>query len=129
MPVNVGLAVGAAPMLALAVDADGVHLGQQDIPISIARKLLGHELLVGKSIHSKKELEIASNEGCDYLGIGPVNPTEIKPNLQQVDLNLISKAIQETSLPCFAIGGVTISNIQNHFFRYNIRHYFYKNSE
>ncbi len=57
--------------IALAVDADGVHLGQEDIPTKIARELLGNERIIGRSTHCLEDIKNAEEEGCDYIGIGP----------------------------------------------------------
>ncbi|WP_320667153.1 thiamine phosphate synthase [Prochlorococcus sp. MIT 1307] len=97
--------------LALAVDADGVHLGQNDIPTDIARRLLGKEKLIGRSTHCIKELQEAEQEGCDYLGVGPVFSTQTKPRLRPSGISYVKEASQATQLPWFAIGGINCSNI------------------
>ena len=97
--------------LALAVDADGVHLGQNDFPIDIARKLIGNEKLIGRSTHCLKEVQEAEREGCDYLGLGPVYSTETKPDEKPSGVSYINEASKATKLPCFAIGGINESNI------------------
>ncbi|NCV92745.1 MAG: thiamine phosphate synthase, partial [Synechococcaceae bacterium WB7_3xG_012] len=65
--------------IALAVDADGVHLGQGDLPPALARQLLGPEKLIGRSTHALAQLQQAMRDGCDYVGVGPVNATPTKP--------------------------------------------------
>ncbi len=98
--------------IALAVDADGVHLGQKDIPVQIARKILGSEKLIGSSIHCLKELRLAEENGCDYVGAGPVNKTQTKPNLEAKGIKYLSETCNSTYLPWFAIGGINNTNLQ-----------------
>ncbi len=97
--------------LALAVDADGVHLGQDDMPSKIVRNLIGEDMLIGKSTHCLDQLYIAQAENCDYLGVGPVNSTKTKPSTQPVGINYVREALQNASLPWFAIGGINSSNL------------------
>ncbi len=97
--------------IALAIDADGVHLGQKDFPTSIARSLIGHEKLLGRSTHCLEELKRAEEEGCDFLGVGPINATETKPQLTPVGLAYAREASTATRLPWFAIGGINQSNL------------------
>ncbi len=98
--------------IALAVDADGVHLGQNDIPTNIARKILGEERLIGKSTNCLEQLHLAHQEGCDYLGVGPINKTSTKPEINPVGLSYVREASKESNLPWFAIGGINESNIK-----------------
>ncbi len=98
--------------IALAVGADGVHLGQNDIPIQFARQLLGNEKLIGLSTHSLKELQLAEEAGCDYLGVGPVNKSQTKPGLNSQGIDVIREASSRAHLPWFAIGGINTTNIQ-----------------
>jgi thiamine-phosphate pyrophosphorylase len=97
--------------LALAVDADGVHLGQGDLPPAVARRLLGPERVLGRSTHALGQLRQAVQEGCDYVGVGPVNATPTKPGRQPVGLDYVRQACAESPIPCFAIGGITAAEI------------------
>tara|TARA_Y100001968_G_scaffold332132_1_gene389195 strand:+ start:1100 stop:2146 length:1047 start_codon:yes stop_codon:yes gene_type:complete len=97
--------------LALAVEADGVHLGQNDIPTNIARKLLGPEKLIGRSTHSLMQLHSAEEEGCDYIGIGPVYKTKTKPEANPIDFQDLLEVTRSSSLPYFAIGGINNANL------------------
>jgi len=97
--------------LALAVNADGVHLGQNDVPTGIARTLLGNEKLIGRSTHCLKQLQQAEEEGCDYLGVGPVYPSQTKPLEKPSGISYVSEAFNATKLPWFAIGGINCSNL------------------
>ncbi len=97
--------------IALATNADGVHLGQNDMPITEARKILGPHKIIGKSTHSKKQIEAAVKEGCDYIGIGPIFNSNTKPELIPIGISSIKEAIKSSPLPTFAIGGINTSNI------------------
>ncbi len=97
--------------LALAVDADGVHLGQGDLPPAVARRLLGPERLLGRSTHAIHQLQQAVQDGCDYVGVGPVNATPTKPGREPVGLAYVRQACAESPIPCFAIGGITAAEI------------------
>ena len=92
--------------LALAVGADGVHLGQGDLPPAVARRLLGPERLIGRSTHRLEDLRQAVADGCDYVGVGPVNATPTKPGREPVGLAYVAQAAAESPLPFFAIGGI-----------------------
>ena len=97
--------------IALAVDADGVHLGQEDFPTNLARDLLGNEKLIGRSVHCLEDLEIAQKEGCDYLGVGPVYATLTKPDEPPAGINFIKRTAELSQLPWFAIGGINNTNL------------------
>ena len=97
--------------IALAVDADGIHLGQEDIPTKIARELLGAKKIIGRSTHCLKDIKNAEKEGCDYIGIGPIFTSETKNELNPIGIDYLRKGLEETLLPAFAIGGINSSNI------------------
>lgn len=97
--------------LALATDADGVHLGQQDISIALARQLLGPQRLIGRSTHSPEELHQAIEEGADYVGVGPVYETPTKAGRPAAGLEYVQYAATHATVPWFAIGGIDISNL------------------
>lgn len=98
--------------IALAVDADGVHLGQGDLPPALARQLLGPEKLIGRSTHALAQLQQAMRDGCDYVGVGPVNATPTKPGREPVGLDYVRQAAAESAIPFFAIGGIESANLQ-----------------
>ncbi len=100
------------PEIAVITDADGLHLGQDDISISVARKILSPDKLIGKSCHSLKQALSAQKEGADYLGIGPIFSTPTKPEYQPVGLGLINKVKEKINLPIFAIGGINADNVK-----------------
>ena len=97
--------------IALAVNADGVHLGQQDIPIALARDILGSGKIVGRSTTNKEELTKAISEGADYVGVGPVYQTPTKPGKAAAGYDYISYVVKNCPIPWFAIGGIDLSNI------------------
>lgn len=97
--------------IALAVDADGVHLGQGDLPPALARRLLGPERLIGRSTHAISQLRQAVADGCDYVGVGPVNATPTKPGREPVGLDYVRQAAAESAIPFYAIGGIEAANL------------------
>jgi len=97
--------------LALAVGADGVHLGQDDLPTAEARRLLGADRLIGRSTQALDQLLQAAAEGCDYVGVGPVEATPTKPGRQPVGLDYVRQAAAVSPIPFFAIGGIDATNL------------------
>lgn len=97
--------------LALAVDADGVHLGQQDMPIAIARQLLGPGRLIGRSTTNPQEMQRAIQEQADYIGVGPVYETPTKVGKAAAGLEYVRYAAQHSPIPWFAIGGIDVNNV------------------
>ncbi|MEE8241021.1 MAG: thiamine phosphate synthase [Nitrospirales bacterium] len=97
--------------LALSVDADGVHLGQQDMPLTHARRLMGPEKLIGVSTHRVEDVDQATTGGADYLGFGPIFDTGTKPDHEPVvGIEGLRQARARTRLPIIAIGGLTVAN-------------------
>lgn len=97
--------------VALAIDADGVHLGQDDLPVSMARAILGPKKIIGLSTHCLEQVLAASSLPLDYLGVGPVFTTPTKPDAQPVGLELVSNASRQLKLPFVAIGGIDETNV------------------
>lgn len=97
--------------LALAVDADGVHLGQQDIPIALARQILGPQKLVGRSTTNPDEMQRAIEEGADYIGVGPVYETPTKAGKAAAGTDYVRYAAEHSPIPWFAIGGIDTDNL------------------
>jgi thiamine-phosphate pyrophosphorylase len=97
--------------LALAVDADGVHLGQQDLPVAVARQLLGSNRIIGRSTTNPEELARALQEGVDYVGVGPVYATPTKTDKAIAGLDYVRHAATHSTLPWFAIGGIDEQNL------------------
>ena len=99
--------------LAKLSGADGVHLGQDDLTVRDARRVVGPRSAVGVSIHDFGQLERAVIDGASYLGVGPVFPSETKQFDTHVGLALVRQAAEATSLPWFAIGGIDSHNIES----------------
>jgi thiamine-phosphate pyrophosphorylase len=97
--------------LALAVDADGVHLGQDDLPFEWARRMMGQDKIIGRSTHSPEQLEAAIAQGADYVGVGPVYETPTKAGRTAVGLDYVKYAAQNCPIPWYAIGGIDTQNI------------------
>jgi thiamine-phosphate pyrophosphorylase len=98
------------PDLARACNADGVHLGQDDLPVEDARETLGPAAIVGLSTHSEEQIAAAAEQPVDYISVGPIWETPTKEGRPGVGLELVSHAAEATSLPFFAIGGIDPSN-------------------
>lgn len=94
----------------LALDAEGVHVGPDDLPVAVVRALAGGKI-IGTSVNSPDDLAKAHAEGADYIGIGPVFATSTKQNARHVlGVNGLEKLVHETHLPCVAIGGIGTEN-------------------
>ncbi|MEA2188065.1 MAG: thiamine-phosphate pyrophosphorylase [Solirubrobacteraceae bacterium] len=97
------------PDLVTAANADGCHVGQDDMDLEEARALAGPDALVGRSTHSPQDIENA--RGADYIGVGPVHATPTKPGRPAVGLGLVRHAAEHAPMPFFAIGGIDGSNV------------------
>jgi thiamine-phosphate pyrophosphorylase len=98
--------------IALAAGADGVHLGPDDLPVGIARKLLGEGRVIGASAATLDEALRLQAEGADYLGVGAVFPTATKQDADQVSLEALGRIKASVRIPVVAIGGITAANAQ-----------------
>ena len=103
--------VNDRPDVARLVEADGVHLGQDDLAIRDARRILGAETLIGVSTHDPEQLRRAILEGADYVGVGPTFPSATKTFDHLAGLDFVRYAAEATSLPAFAIGGINLANV------------------
>jgi len=99
--------------LAVRLDADGVHLGQDDMSVETARKMLGEEGIIGLSTHSEQEMREAAKKDVDYISVGPVFETPTKLGCKAVGLELVELAAKEARKPFVAIGGINASNIRD----------------
>jgi thiamine-phosphate pyrophosphorylase len=108
---NVLFIVNDRPDVARLVEADGVHLGQDDLPVKAARRVLGPDALIGVSTHTVEQLRQAVLDGADYVGVGPVFPSRTKEFDQFPGLEFVREAAAETSLPAFALGGIGPENV------------------
>jgi len=98
--------------LANTLDADGVHLGQEDLPIKKGRAILGSEKIIGCSTHTISQAKKAVSEGADYISVGPIFKTPIKADYKAVGLKFFKRVRQETELPVFGIGGIGLNNVK-----------------
>ena len=108
---KIPLIINNRPDIALAIGAEGVHLGQDDLPIESVKKIAPQKL-IGKSTHNLKEALKATKEGADYISIGPIFHSPTKPNLSPIGLNLIPQIKEKIKIPLIAIGGINLSNIK-----------------
>ncbi len=92
---------------------EGVHVGQDDDSIEIARRKAGRDVLVGKSTHSVEQARAAEGEGADYIGFGPIFSTPTKPDYAPIGLADILRVHDEVDIPIFCIGGIHIDNLQS----------------
>ncbi len=97
--------------IALSVEADGVHLGQDDFPITEARKLAGENFIIGASTHSLEEAKRAVNEGASYINVGAIFATPTKPNAEPVGVELFSLIKSNVSIPITVMGGINETNM------------------
>ncbi|WP_048147851.1 thiamine phosphate synthase [Palaeococcus ferrophilus] len=97
--------------LALALDADGVQLGPEDIPIDVAREIAPN-LLIGASVYSLEEAIEAERKGADYLGVGAIFPTPTKPEARVLGLGGLREIVKSVKIPVVAIGGITVGNVK-----------------
>ncbi|HOU35662.1 MAG TPA: thiamine phosphate synthase [Candidatus Omnitrophota bacterium] len=97
--------------IAMAVGADGVHLGQQDIPLAVARRLLGEKKVIGVSVRTAEQARRAVAGKADYLAVGPVFPTSTKKDAgSPLGVDLIRRLKARFDIPVVAIGGITLDN-------------------
>ncbi|HLD50574.1 MAG TPA: thiamine phosphate synthase [bacterium] len=102
--------------LAIAARADGVHLGQEDLPVGAARQILSRarfSMWIGKSTHNAAQARMAQREGADYIGVGPVFKTPTKPDYRPAGLAFVRQAAEQIQVPFVAIGGINLSNISS----------------
>jgi thiamine-phosphate pyrophosphorylase len=99
--------------IARRVPVAGVHVGQDDDSIEVARRKAGRDILVGKSTHSLGQARAAQREGADYIGFGPIFATPTKPDYAPIGLEDIRRVHAEVNLPIFCIGGINIDNLQS----------------
>ncbi|WP_010096581.1 thiamine phosphate synthase [Ornithinibacillus scapharcae] len=97
--------------VALATDADGVHIGQSDLPLSEVRRLVPPSMIVGVSTSTVEQALAAEHGGADYIGVGAVFPTQSKKNAKVLAPGKLESIIEKVSLPVIAIGGITNENI------------------
>ena len=94
------------------VPVEGVHVGQDDDSIEVARRKAGRDILIGKSTHSLEQALAAQREGADYIGFGPVFATPTKPDYQPIGLSQVKTAHSEIRIAIFCIGGIKLDNLE-----------------
>ena len=99
--------------VAKEVGADGVHLGQDDMSVKEARKILGSEFIIGVSTHNIEEAIKAQKDGADYINIGPVFPTNTKPFAKSLGLDGIKEILPHVNIPFTFMGGIKLDNVQS----------------
>ena len=99
--------------IASRVLVEGVHVGQDDDSIEVARRKAGRQIVVGKSTHSFEQALAAQREGADYIGFGPIFATPTKPDYPPIGLSDIGQIHAKVNLPIFCIGGINIDNLQS----------------
>jgi thiamine-phosphate pyrophosphorylase len=110
-PYGIPLIVNDRIDIALAVDADGVHLGQEDMPVDVARRIMGPGKIIGASATNLEEAVEAERSGADYIGFGPIFPTGTKPDASPpTGLAPLRDVCKRVGIPVVAIGGITASN-------------------
>jgi len=97
--------------LAITSRACGVHLGQDDIPLKLARRIIGTNALIGISCQTFAQAQNAMHEGADYIGFGSVFKTLTKPDRHPMDIKLLKKVLKNIQIPVFAIGGINLKSV------------------
>ncbi len=108
---NAALIINDDVDIAMAVDADGVHLGQDDLPVQTARSVLGENKIIGLSTHSLKDAEVAQDSGADYIAIGPIFKSTTKDVRSPLGADIIRAVKKISKLPVIAIGGINEENV------------------
>ncbi|NLT94901.1 MAG: thiamine phosphate synthase [Clostridia bacterium] len=109
---NVPLIINDRLDIAFAVDADGLHIGQEDLPLTVARRLLGPSKILGYSVSNVDEAVFGEKNGADYLGAGPVYPTGSKSDAgEPIGIEGLIKIKERVSIPVVGIGGIGVDNI------------------
>ena len=99
--------------IAVLCNADGVHLGQDDLPVDKVRELIGKEKIIGLSTHSPQQAQKAIEMGADYIGVGPLYPTKTKKDVcEPVTISYLDWVVSHIAIPFVAIGGIKQHNIQ-----------------
>lgn len=107
---NVDLIINDRVDVALAIDADGVHVGQSDMPCDITRKLIGKDKILGVSAATIEEAKRAEKDGADYIGTGAVFPTTTKDDAPSITKQDLIDIVNSINIPVVAIGGITLKN-------------------
>lgn len=109
---NAVLVINDHADIALAVNADGVHLGQDDLPLKEARRIMGVKKIIGISTHSLQQARDAEEGGADYIGFGPVFFTKTKDAGSPMGIDMLAEIKKAVGIPVVAIGGINLENLK-----------------
>lgn len=98
--------------IALAAGADGVHVGQSDLPAAYVKKIVPPSMFVGVSCSTVEEAKEAEKQGADYLGVGAVFPTNSKKDAERLESGMLESIVESVNIPVVAIGGINLENVQ-----------------
>jgi len=108
---NIPLIINDRLDIALSIDAVGIHVGQDDMPAGIARKLVGDKKILGVSVATVEEAKKAEKDGADYIGVGAMFPTSSKDDARAVSIEILKKIKESVAIPVVAIGGINTKNV------------------
>ena len=108
---NVPLLINDRLDIALAVDADGVHVGQEDLPVAVVRRLIGPDKILGATAATVTAAQTAERDGADYIGSGAMFPTRTKAGKPVLPMSVLAQIKQAVQVPVVAIGGITADNL------------------
>lgn len=109
---NVPLIINDRLDIALAIDAEGLHIGQKDLPASLVRKIIGEDKILGVSVNNIEDALKAQRDGADYLGVGAIFPTKSKKDAENTSIQTLKEIKNVVNIPIVAIGGIKETNIQ-----------------
>lgn len=110
-PSGVPLIINDRADVALAVTADGLHVGAEDLAVATARRLMGPEAIIGATVYELDDVQEAVRQGADYVAIGPIFPSPTKPDADVVGIGGLAAVARQSQVPVCAIGGITIDNL------------------
>ncbi|MFD1706651.1 thiamine phosphate synthase [Siminovitchia sediminis] len=107
---SIPLVINDRADIALAVGANGIHLGQSDLPLDVVKQIVPDSMMIGISAHNEEEAVLAEEKGADYIGVGSVFPTSSKADADRLPEGMLARIIDAVSIPVVAIGGIHIEN-------------------
>ncbi len=110
---HVPLVINDYVALTMEIDADGVHVGQNDMDVSEVRKMIGTDKILGVSVQTVEQAIRAEKDGADYLGVGAIFPTTTKVEAKNLNIHMLRDICESVSIPVVAIGGITKDNVKN----------------
>lgn len=109
---NIPLIINDRIDIMLAIDCEGIHIGQSDMPCDITRKIVGNDKIIGVSASNLKEAKKAEKDGADYIGCGAIYPTKTKKDPTRVTKEELKEISEKIDIPVVAIGGIKIENVE-----------------